>query len=831
MKIIKKILGAITVLSFAFLLFIQGGTAFADTNFKTEIFAPFTYIEYKKLDSPVDVYTDDEITVLLEHNTNTNKQQLIVYKDGVYTTYSNATGNIDFDNIHHVKKFKDFLVLQDNYRPYVLNLKTGSYTELKDEDGNFIPCSYFGFNENYFVSLYNKTIEIFEIKDDNLTLSLVGEQTNASNGDIEVKGNYLFYFNDRNFLCRKNLVDGEIKEYDTEVNGEYLICNENYAFLSYDKGIKRINLESGEIVLSPAKTSFAKLGDIVSPKGMSFKDDFILVCDSNSNTVQGINIEDFSFTGYAIATTEPSDTRGSDKVIDITIFENKTYILDQTKIIITDGESITSVPYSVEGFLPNAITTNGELALLTSANKLVFINLKTGEIEKVIDQQFVCKTTLVDGEFFLLSSEIYNDFNGKLIKVSPTETTVYKLNINGISSNDLITSDVEGNLYVYVRNSKKVYVIDKTGVQTGQTYLGSITAIKMGVDLSGNVFLLNDNNQVEKISTDGESKIFSLTVPNNLPNAKANGMAMSFDKKEVFFTFNKEGFVLKTTELENENVIDLIASVNENKDYITTKDTVDIDQMKFGKIKDNKCVYYFNNEYLGYSKLDNQNYSVAGETQGYYILIGSELSLCKKEDFAFLDMNEFLKPVTNSVGYVSTPVSMYYHPVINIDSDYALDFNGKIRLEKNIKIELIKTFTFVGKENTKDFYLAKTVIDNKEFLGFVPANFIISSLAQNVETQDFVYKNLKPCKVFADQGLTTNLLTTEEEILVKVLTITEDYSQIEIEVDGTTYLGYVKDDCLINPANDNLRKVLIVGLIAIAVFIPSIFLLKKRKFD
>ena len=461
----------------------------------------------------------------------------------------------------------------------------------------------------------------------------------------------------------------------------------------------------------------------------------------------------------------------------------------------------------------------------------MFINLKDGEVLGRHTEAFICETTFVDGEFFALTSEIYNDFNGKLINVTPTSTTLNKLNLNGISQNDLITSDVEGNLYVYVKNTNKVHLLTKDGRvvlenDVPKTFDATVVAVDMTVDLTGNIFLLTENNEVEKISTDNTSKVFTVTVDSRLKSAQIKKMAMSFDKKEVYFAFNKEGYIAYTTNLENDNIIDVIDSIDETN-FLKTADTVDTEKMTFGTIKENECVYYFEDEYLGYSKNDNLHYSVAGETQGFYILVGTDTAICRKENFEVVN-SDFFKTTDKTFGFVSTPVSIYYHPVINESSEYALtNQNEKVRLEKNTKIELISTFTFVGKEIVKDFYYIKTDVNGSEIYGFVPTNFIVYALAQKVESQNITYKELtKNAKLYADKELLTELSLTPNK--VKVLS-TAEIMEVEFEVEGTTYIAYISADSIASPAKTAVRKVVIIIVLSLAVFTPSMFILRKRK--
>ena len=222
-------------------------------------------------------------------------------------------------------------------------------------------------------------------------------------------------------------------------------------------------------------------------------------------------------------------------------------------------------------------------------------------------------------------------------------------------------------------------------------YSATTSAIKMGVDLNGNVFLLGEDNLVEKIYADKTpSKTFTINVSNKLPNSTAKSMSISFDKKESFFIFNNQGYILSCVGLENDNIIDAVNTIKEGVNFTVTDKSVNLDNVNFATIKENKNVYFFNkvngeNNYNGIQKNNLDRFSIAGETGNFYVLVGTNTCLVKKPDILVLDKTTYLEQPTNNVGYVSTPVSMYYHPVINLNSDYALNFEGMVRLKKNSK--------------------------------------------------------------------------------------------------------------------------------------------------
>ena len=63
--------------------------------------------------------------------------------------------------------------------------------------------------------------------------------------------------------------------------------------------------------------------------------------------------------------------------------------LDETKIILIKGNDIKSIPYKVQEFTATGISTNGEVVLLNSNNKLVFIDINTQQVIGTHNQDFI----------------------------------------------------------------------------------------------------------------------------------------------------------------------------------------------------------------------------------------------------------------------------------------------------------------------------------------------------------------------------------------------------------------------------------------------------------
>ena len=109
----------------------------------------------------------------------------------------------------------------------------------------------------------------------------------------------------------------------------------------------------------------------------------------------------------------------------------------------------------------------------------------------------------------------------------------------------------------------------------------------------------------------------------------------------------------------------------------------------------------------------------------------------------------------------------------------------------------------------------------------MPTNFIVYALAQKVESQNITYKELtKNAKLYADKELLTELSLTPNK--VKVLS-TAEIMEVEFEVEGTTYIAYISADSIASPAKTAVRKVVIIIVLSLAVFTPSMFILRKRK--
>lgn len=812
--------------------------AFAEENnlhkaIATDIYLPGSYLEYFELNAPTDVYYDEEVSAILEGGS--NAPRLIVYKDQTYITFTKE----DFDekyfkDISQIKRLGDYLILQDDLRICAFSLADNTYEQLSDVNGEQLVGKYFSTNGNFFITLSTTNINVYTVSLTNdlkpvLTPFGIIETggTSISVNRIAINGNdEIFYFSSTG-LCKKDLKDlsKEPVTYGTVPSPTGMIANNEYIYLSSSAGIEKISItEKDKHTIKLTTSNPETLSDLATPMEMAFKDNNILVADETLGKVIELTTDnDALFTGFAITTVGVADNRLTANTQDISVSGDKVAVLNGDSFTLTDGVSYTSYPID---FSPKHIALgSGSVALMDNDTFRVF-DLESGDINSLSLGNYLKSLAYSNGHYYVSTLDTILVINEKTLEKEKTVEVTF-------GETNLITVDVDKNVYLYNNGTVKIYNGKNDYNLETLTFELKNTPKKLGVDLNGNVYSLTQNNVIEYVKNN-TVKTAEIQLSENLPNATATSFAMNFDNGKIFFLFNGNGFIATTSFAENDSITDVLIP---NDFKLTDQTAKGLDELEIYKIKENSNVYEIlyesDKETFSYKQIlsaDTQDYVLAGTTYAktsqnsgvFKILIGETKTVLVKENDCKNRQMQTTSPINK--GYLGTKFSLYYYPVLTPNGEYALT---QTVLLKNTPIEIKGLVTVNG----RDFYYASY----NEVSGYILKNAVVEKLSELFERDDYSYKTINGSKtavnIFADETLETVKITVNEKISVTAIKITDEvYYVTGLLSDNTEISGYVLAENFVKNGKNAVRNTLIIVLVALSVSATSIFFVwRKRK--
>lgn len=828
--ILKKKLKLLSVLmcifmAGAFCAYAATTPVHAEDAVATNIELPSTYLEYRALNAPRDVYYDEEVTAIIQ-GADDNKT-LVIFYQGLYK-------EIDLSNASQIARMGKYLIYQQDSSFYAYSLTDGTMTQLKDSEEAIITGSYFCLNESYFLVFSTNLIKIYRPSgtDDALSFTNTGKTitANATANPITVNSkNDVFYFSD-NRLYRENLDNSEIRDeygaYDTTTNSR-LLADNNYLYISSARSVSRLRLAdkvSEDIAVSVSEETSLK--DILSPVGIAFKDGNLLIADTACNKIVEYNPETAQFTGWAITTTANAPNRLTKSTLDISLDGERYAVLNGNGLTICEDGAFINYDLqklNVTG-APTKVALGEKYVAFVANSRLTFIDL-TLSPEKAVAIHYEG-----EGSAFTPIDIAYSCGNFYMTTYAYPYTTFYKISESDLSSAQVtlktenlietFTVDIDGNIYTLIDKTVSKY----TEKSLTDGYLFTSKPLKIGADLNGNVYALLENNTLEYYK-DGAKKTVKLGLSPNLPaEATASSMAMSFDNEKIYFLFNGHGFIVSTTEAENDNINDIAVPEGFTLSDAQAKP---LEEFKLCTLKNDKNVYsmdYTEGKFTfrELKKSDDKEYVYVGESQGFAIILSDGVSLVKVTDV------EITTPETESdisEGYAATDVYMYYYPILTIGGAYKL--TGVERLKTDQQIAISGKITING----KGFYY----VSANETFGYVPADFVTEKLSQAYDRETYSYKTVngsakRIVAVYSDLTMTEKIDTVESALEVKAHpTDNPNVFYIEYETENGTAGGYVYASDFKEEGKYTVRNAVIICLVALSVAVTSLYFVNRRK--
>ena len=798
----------------------------------TEIELPATYLEYRALNAPRDVYYDGEVTAILQTD-----NTVVLFQNGVY---SEIAGNT---NLSKVRRAGGALVIQQGASVMLYSLAEGGalINATYKAEGGETPLAYSAFDVSgtRLVAYAGTQIDLFDIEYDTAGMPVfVNRRTlSSSAGDVNHiafnESGDVFFFDDSNHLSFFNVSSPETvrrlgSNFSTPTG---IAADSEYVFLANEeKGLLRISIADGnnEVIVPRTETEI-DIDDLVSPAGLALKDGNILVCDAACNKIvefveYGYDETEkvYRYSGFAITTTANADNRLPAVSSAISLCHGEIAVLTDSSVILNEKGGYRKIQFdSLElNYMPKHLVLGEKYICLADLRNITFIDRETlAKADCDAEDMRPSAVAYSNGFYYVLSDNaIYSFDEATLTPSRIAERSNY-------SSEDVLAVDVDGNIYV----CKGAEVTKYIGVETEEKIYFSSAPLDIGVDLNGNVYALLSGNRVEYYRG-GERRTKTLELhEQNLPaDAEANAMAMNFDSDKIYFLFNGYGFILSTAEAENDSITNIAVPEGFalSADSALTPENLELVQPAAGK-----NLFFVSEEiagesgekfdYLSLAAADGKQYVYGGETQGFYILLGEEIALVKKADAQKLPA---YTAAEERRAYAATSVHLYYFPVLTQNDRYVLTNAQRLPAKREIAVY---GFVIV---NGREFYYAE---EGGKY-GYVPSDFITFELYQTPQIDEFTPKILdagkKGVTVYADEtlGEVSEILYEDTEVKAYA-TGTENVYYVEYTaVDRTTAFGYVSGDCFLARGKHAVRNAVIIVLVTLSVTATSFYFINRK---
>lgn len=816
------------------------GTTFANT----ELFLPKTALEYKELTSPIDAYSDDTVTAIVQNN------ELILFVNGEYKTLT------FFNNLKQVKRLdQDTLLVSDDGSIYVIEIANPTTKSLLTFNGTPIGSNYFDVNNGYLITAYGEKASIYSIENSTVKdkISSLDGKINAdfpialnSNGEI-------FYINNDGCLCKCTIYNTNNFLGISNINPYKMIADTNYIYyiLNSDSTVYRLKVDGSSTPNLLIDETNYQLGKPVSPCALSFKGNNLLITDSACIQEFKIDNDKLIFTGFAIAKNKTAFNRIDKYATEIEKFNDTVAVLDGDSLLVMNNDESFN-PYDTNCFndysdiklqdkMPTTFALGSSTALLAydsnlSSSKLNLFNVSDGTFisqnaVNIFDGNIIRDVCYQSGKYYVLTSD---GNTCKVYSCSESELSFNEYTPDVIVSTQ-ITVDVFGNVYLLKENSK-IYKYTVGSFDSPTEYDFSNPVTKMATDLSGTLFVLSENKvfALDQTKTSDYWTEIDINSTGIEQNANIKSFTMDYVSQDVFFIYDDEEFICKASALGNIS----ISSLEIPTEYVTTNSTTTFDKLKIYAPTESANVYSVNktDDDFEYLSLVNERTEYALITQVVKAdIFGRELkmlALAGQDGVVLINENQCQIKVLNTTtapekAFITTAVHMYYLPISTPTDEYSLSNTNKIRLNKYSEIAPQIKFTFLN----KDYYFASVMVNGVALSGYVPVDFTVEILSEDLAWDSFTIEKVNKTTVYSDKALTSQVKTLERGTEIRLIERDGSTCKIAYKVDQTNWaIGYIDASAIQDPANVATRNILIIlAVTACLCGTISYFLLRRKK--
>ncbi len=821
MKKLQISLLSILFLCLAFILFIPSTSvfSFAKTNEgKTaQLFSPTSAIEYNEVASSNSILFSNGKIYTTNSDLTKNSYDVFDLNSGIKTTVPTALNSGD-----EIKPLK-ILPFSSNQLLMIINGTNNLFlfnTDTKEVSQIF--CSGISITAENFLIIDNK---LFAVSSERLntysfngtTFKKESDQTQKGARTLCYCGGYVLFSINGTSLYKAPLTNIE----DTSLFIQSFIPEtitsdkDNIYFMKddciYKKSITDNDSSLGEKMEVENNFDF-ELGSLGEINSICYKDNSLLIAStySNGSAISEYEIDGttLSYTGFSISKGNTAYNRISNTATDIEKNGEYIAVIDGNKISIinTKEKSFKNILLSEFSFTPTYISLGKEKLLVASSDNYCFVDLikneETNQLETTISEA-QSLTNILDVVF--ANNNFYALIN------TDTDSIVYK-----------IKDDIKESVYT-VEGLYSTFTIDIKG----NFIFNEDNESKILTDLVGNKFSVKDNK------LNGYSLVLDERI-DAINNIKS--FALDYESEEIYFILENEEVILYSTEFDNQT----ISKIEINSEY-KTSDNIgkDIEELKVYTITENANAYNIKVEngkinFIGYYEDYNIGknefvciYNAPTPYEDFYILSGfdtlnKEITLLVNK-YYLTEKEDFIKD-ENNIVYVSTPVDLYYLPIINENRVFSLrEGESVVRLPSNVSFETKKEITI----NDYIFYYGEIKLNDKTYKAYIPKDFTVLILSNEYIRKTFVYKDVHKTSLLTEDN--KEIIKISEDEKVKVLETLETKSLVEYDYNGTTYCGYITNEEIIEPTDNTIKIVVCLAFLTVCAFITTLYFGFLRK--
>ncbi|MBO5714184.1 MAG: hypothetical protein J6R83_02030, partial [Clostridia bacterium] len=246
-------------------------------------------------------------------------------------------------------------------------------------------------------------------------------------------------------------------------------------------------------------------------------------------------------------------------------------------------------------------------------------------------------------------------------------------------------------------------------------------------------------------------------------------------------------------------------------------DTTVSNELKVYTINQNSFIYGIEAdtqiEYLSQVQPENEYIHVSSTTIDgvngqveYLILAGEKGIALTHASSATLKQVVYDTQVSENV-YVATDVNVYYLPIITKTNAYTLVQNDNIvRLTKGTVFSPEYKFTFAGIE----YYYANLGTTDSPVYGYLPVNFTVKVLADNVEYSHYTVERISQTTLYSDQSLTQAILDIPDGETVRVYENNNGVLRVWYKTANGYIEGYISSSAIVDNPIVQIRNILVV---------------------
>ena len=791
-------------------------TVYADTSVSSTIVAPSTYLEFCELDSPID-YAYNEAT-----NTHVicEAKRIICYKDDLFSSHEMPSYNIT-----EIKFFADdFVLFLSDGKLYYIHLPTFTIGET-----GFV-ANYFDVLDNLVVTAVGNSFKVIQITPSATTLTA----NEKSHYNVEKNYTALAFTSPSEWLC---VNEGTLFKFNSTGNGSFTTIANNlkdtrYAcysdgvyYLSRPNGVFYVDVATGATYLLKGTETEQKLGNIISPQGITFYDGKIFVTDFYLNAVSSFDPKTKEFTGFAITSRSEGAGRVSAYTNDLQTYGETIYALDRNAVKIFDGTKTSMKTLPLAGTY-TAFSVIDDKMLVTNGNTMYALNLNYGSelaptlISVEADLSSFTSVTAItyfaDNFYFLNNTIIDSNPYAEVYSLSALDFKTIKKIATIQGRGDDLCADIFGKLYVQMyRNAQSAVMTLNVGdTEVKEIYNisnDSDKILSIATDFECNVYALQENNKIVRIDENLGTQAFTISLSPNLPPlSTAKDLAIIPATDKMYALFN--GFILKL------NPADLMvaspAQIAVPNDYLNTLNenlfscTLKPQTRYFEVDLANTTGEYFC--YTGYSTyLGSESFVILHTADKYTLIANDNLScIVRTSD---IESQNLTQDGVGTTMYLCFDAKLYSYPVL---TPYFRIFEVK----ENESVKVHSTFTFNG---TK-FALCESG-DKK---GYVPFTMLKTAVAMTDTPLSYqsLYVGRFGANVYSDKELTSFVGTIDAFDKVKVYEYIDNVCLIEYNGE----MCYIEASNIVPKGKIVIRNFVLCSIALIAIIVTVIFIYRRK---